>query len=138
MVLILCFQMKEVLMKSGVELIMDERKRQIEEEGWTAEHDDRHGDGKLSLAACCYAMPVPLFEKVETSSKFLFQDPWPWDMSYDKRHRCKASDRGVRAKPYEYTPGERMDLLVKAGALIAAEIDRINRLREGQGWKDDG
>jgi hypothetical protein len=118
-------------MKSGVELIAEERKRQIEEEGWTAEHDDRHKNGKLALAACCYAAPVPIFRMLETTSQVSFYDPWPWDMSDDKRHRCKASDRGVRAKPEEYTPGERIDLLVKAGALIAAEIDRLLRIRKG-------
>jgi len=32
-------------MKTGVELIADERQRQIEVEGWTAEHDDANEYG---------------------------------------------------------------------------------------------
>lgn len=117
-------------MKSGVELIAKERTRQIEEEGWTEEHDDKlHTRGQLALAACCYAAPMQLYEAKKIGSPaYMFDDPWPWDMSYDKRHRCKASDRGVRAMPVDYTNKERLDLLVKAGALIAAEIDRLNRL----------
>lgn len=42
-------------MKSGIEIIAEERKRQIEVEGWTLEHDDEHRCGELSDAAVCYA-----------------------------------------------------------------------------------
>ena len=38
-------------MKTGIELIAEERKRQIEEEGWTAEHDDQQTDGEIAEAA---------------------------------------------------------------------------------------
>ena len=41
----------------GIELISEERKRQIEEEGWTSEHDTQHDDESLALAACYYALP---------------------------------------------------------------------------------
>jgi hypothetical protein len=40
-----------------IELIAAERKRQIEEEGWTAEHDEQWKKGELAKAAMCYAMP---------------------------------------------------------------------------------
>jgi hypothetical protein len=52
-------------MKTGIELIAEERKRQIEVEGWTAEHDDEHTDGELALAAVCYATPIKLYERLE-------------------------------------------------------------------------
>jgi hypothetical protein len=42
-------------MKNGIELIADERTRQISEEGWTPEHDDGHDEGELSAAASVYA-----------------------------------------------------------------------------------
>ena len=117
-------------MKSGIELIAKERKRQIEEEGWTEEHDDEHVYGELAMAACCYAAPDAIYKKYECRSQVKFDDPWPWDIRFDKRHRCQASDRGVMARPEEYTSEERLNLLVKAGALIAAEIDRLQRKKK--------
>ena len=44
-------------MRTGIELIQEERTRQVQEEGWTPEHDEEHGDGELALAAACYAIP---------------------------------------------------------------------------------
>ncbi len=97
-------------MKTGVELIADERKRQIEVEGWTAEHDAEHKDNELAWAAMCYADPE---EHYHQENRFLkFRQPrhglWPkkWDIGWFK-------------------PKERIRDLVKAGALIAAEIDRL-------------
>lgn len=43
-------------MKTGIELIAEERQRQITEEGWTPEHDINHTNGQLASAAACYAM----------------------------------------------------------------------------------
>ena len=43
--------------KTGIELIADERKRQIEVEGWTAEHDAEHYESELAYAAAVYANP---------------------------------------------------------------------------------
>ena len=117
----------------GAQLINRERLRQITEKGWTPEHDDEHHDGALAMAACCYAAPLPIFVWVpELKNRAVFVDPWPWEDGYDNRYRC-----GGRAKipgptlpnPGTYTPEERLDLLVKAGALIAAEIDRLLRLK---------
>lgn len=36
--------------------VLAERRRQIEAEGWTPEHDDEHSNGELSDAAGCYAL----------------------------------------------------------------------------------
>ena len=44
-------------MTTGIKLIAKERKRQIEKEGWSAEHDSQHKDGEIAIAASCYAMP---------------------------------------------------------------------------------
>jgi hypothetical protein len=92
-------------MKTGIELIADERKRQIEVEGWTPEHDDEHINGELAHAAACYAYPNRI--------KRLDHVGWPEDWSLDW---------------YKPTPENRIKELVKAGALIAAEIDRIQNL----------
>lgn len=39
---------------TGIELIAKERQRQIEQEGWTAEHDSQHTAGELLQCACYY------------------------------------------------------------------------------------
>lgn len=108
--------------KSGVELIREERERQVSEEGWTAEHDDFHGRGELAWAAVCYAAPEPVFEQKVSGKGVSFVDPWPWDGRFDKRPREPLGHR--LASP---TTEERIRMLAKAGALIAAEIDAIQR-----------
>jgi hypothetical protein len=98
--------------RSGVERIADERLRQIMTEGYSAEHDDGHIHGELAMAAACYAAPERLYEMREA-----FCDPWPFDEEDDKR---QPPDRRT-------SPEARIRLLEKAGALIAAEIDRLLR-----------
>lgn len=111
-------------MKTGAELIAAERRRQIEKEGWTPEHDDQHNDGELALAAALYATPERLYFKVEHSTGVSFGDPWPWAQHWDKRARTKEG----KLKSYASTPiDDRVRQLEKAGALIAAEIDRLLR-----------
>lgn len=103
---------------NGVEAIAAERRRQIESEGWSDEHDDQHTDESLALVAAVFASPVQLydFETTHIDQKPIecrFIDPWPasWDDAWDKRNDV-----------------DRRQLLVMAGALIAAEIDRLDRL----------
>lgn len=89
---------------NGSELITAERIRQVEVEGWHAAHDDNEHDfGALISAAICYANTEPgdATEPID----------WPWDSKW-----WKPSPDPVRN-------------LVKAGALIAAEIDRLLRAR---------
>ena len=100
-------------MKTGIEKITDERQRQIEKEGWTPEHDEQHEEGELALVAALYATPIPLLQQI--TGRYggpEFADPWPdsWDDEWDKRKKHRKLRR-----------------LVIAGALIAAEIDRIQR-----------
>lgn len=99
----------------GVKLIARERERQIEEEGWTREHDAAYPDGSLSRAAICYATDAPIYHKVLTKAGIHFTDPWPWSSVHDKRHK---HDRKRR--------------LVIAGALIAAELDRLMEAEEAR------
>ena len=116
---------------TGIKLITAERKRQIEKEGWSLEHDlEEHSEGDLALAAICYATPVRIFEQVNHTQGVNFVDPWPFDGMWDKRfcygERRENPGHGRPPDPQTYTKEERIDLLVKAGALIAAEIDRLN------------
>lgn len=106
----------------GVDLIAAERRRQMTAEGWTPEHDDAHDGGALALAAATYATPAPHRRMVPRSTSIgglldrgdaVWQQPetWPW-------------------APGSWKPCDRVRELVKAGALLAAEIDRIRRARE--------
>jgi hypothetical protein len=93
-------------MPTVIEEIAAERQRQRDEEGWTDEHDDTHDDGSLAKAAACYAMSGaglnPSFiERVR-------QAIWTWAASWWK------------------PKGRRRDL-VRAAALIVAEIERLDR-----------
>lgn len=98
-------------MKSGIELIDDERERQKKVEGWTPEHDDEHEDDELARAAACYAMPrVKRYYRISDSAADVWGLLWPWADGWWK----PSHDNRVRE-------------LVKAGALIAAEIDRLQR-----------
>lgn len=120
--------------QDGAALIAAERQRQVEAEGWTPEHDAEHTDGSLALAAICYAMPIRLFRKKSETTGFAFIDPWPesWDSRYDKRFdygERRENPGNVPPRPSTYTKAERLDLLIKAGALIAAEIDRLRAVR---------
>ena len=93
---------------TGVELIAVERKRQIEEEGWTAEHDDReHGIGDLARAASCYAALVMYENPGEARNPPAL---WPWS-----------------TMDWHPSPNQLWNL-AKAGALIAAEMDRLMRI----------
>lgn len=88
-------------MNTGAELIAAERQRQINEEGFTLEHDQKWTD-ELVRAAYCYLVNAenPLLGPPSV---------WPWHEDW-----WTPSDDPVRN-------------LVKAGALIAAEIDRLQR-----------
>ena len=96
-------------MKTGIELIAEERKRQITEEGWTAEHDDQHEPFILTTLAVCYTIECgsPIQHPAGKPDEFI------WPIGLD-RSAWKPSQNPLRN-------------LVKAGALIAAEIDRLQR-----------
>lgn len=118
---------------TGAELIAAERDRQLEQEGWDSSHDDEHTDGSMALAAVCYATPVRLYGQDKHAAGVSFWDPWPdsWSVEYDNRFRYgerRTNPGNMPPDPATYTNDERLDLLVKAGALIAAEIDRLQRL----------
>lgn len=107
-------------METGIELIAKERQRQIDEEGWSFNHDDNHINDEMALAAACYAIPEQEREYIDTENGGEIPEFWPWKESwwkpeYDPHYEVGTSIRG------------RIKELTKAGALIAAEIDRLIR-----------
>ncbi|EFQ6726000.1 hypothetical protein MPB54_004877 [Salmonella enterica] len=83
--------------------VIAERQRQQSVEGWTPEHDDEHCNGELAMAAVCYINDTGTVNRNGGKPW-----GWPWDASWWK-------------------PDTRRRNLVKAGALILAEIERIDR-----------
>jgi hypothetical protein len=108
---------------TGVERIAAERKRQLDELGYTAKHDDDHVESELALAAVCYAAPDRIYAHESTEPYERFFDPFPWDDG-DERPRDRYNELKLPSL------GQRIRLLEKAGALIAAEIDRLLRVKQ--------
>lgn len=108
--------------------VIEERRRQVEVEGFDAAHDDEHTEGELALVAAIFAAPEHLVQYIPLEGGVGFVDPWPdsWDTKWDKRPR----DTNDNETLLEQTDEERLGLLIKAGALILAEIDRLFRKKE--------
>jgi len=103
----------------GVGLIAVERRRQIFEEHYTPVKDARYLNNTLSRAAIAYATDQPVFFCARYGDGMSFTDPFPWDRAVDKRPRIGGE------LVFDQSPAARARALVKAGALIAAEIDNI-------------
>lgn len=92
--------------------VLAERERQQVEEGFDAEHDDRHPQGTLAQAAAAYALwPERVYIHNESERQQVFTDVFPFASQWDRR----------------YADLDRRDLLIKAGALILAENDKLDR-----------
>ncbi|WP_051228393.1 hypothetical protein [Pleomorphomonas oryzae] len=106
--------------------IIAERRRQVEVEGWTAEHDDHNRDGSLERAAACYAWAGSLSDKHRTH--------------YDAKSALKSAESDNRiwfrtdiikslwhwARSW-WKPTTRRRDLIKSGALVIAAVERIDR-----------
>ncbi|MDK9585438.1 hypothetical protein [Lelliottia wanjuensis] len=84
--------------------VLAERQRQVTAEGWTTEHDDEHVSGELAQAASTYAA-----HSNAPNNPMLVSILWPFEFE-------------------TFKPCEPRRALVKAGALILAEIERLDRL----------
>ena len=93
-------------MKTALELIELERAKQ-RSLGYDASHDDEHIHGEIAVAAMCYAHEAALWNNGHNLGDC--SDEWPFE-----EEAWRPSDDPVRN-------------LVKAGALIAAEIERLLR-----------
>jgi hypothetical protein len=93
--------------------IAAERRRQIDVEGWDAAHDDAHAPGELAAAGSCYAIAPAWRANPLPHNERSLQAPlvWPWSPSWWK-------------------PVDNRRDLVRAGALIVAELDRETRNRK--------
>lgn len=103
-------------MKKGIDLIAEERQRQIDVEGYTEQHDSNHKASEFVYAAIAYAeaakVGVNCQEIGNTNENEIMLRKWdmglyfPWGQT-------------------NFKPTTNIRDLVKAGALIAAAIDRL-------------
>lgn len=91
------------LLSTAAQDVLAERNRQITAEGWTPAHDDEHTFGSLASAAGCYAMYTLAYPAGDPHPN------WPWDRAWWKPSQDNRRN------------------LVKAGALILAEVERLDR-----------
>jgi hypothetical protein len=106
----------EKLRREILHEIEDERCRQIVREGWTPKHDDEHEAGALASAAACYAHTAQFAMRPKNIGRPTPQidiDPvitalWPFEEDWFKPKNPRRD-------------------LVRAAALILAEIERIDR-----------
>jgi hypothetical protein len=93
--------------------VLIERRRQIEREGWTPESDDfRRDPGDLSAAGAAYALAAAdlLHPFSQGDGGFSTESPPPsWPSGW------------------VFKPAEPRRMLVKAAALLLAEIERLDR-----------
>lgn len=96
----------EALRSPAVRDVTAERRRQTEAEGWTIEHDDEHSHCELASAALCYCASAVAWgaNRIPTEPPW----NWPWEGRWWKPKNQRAD-------------------LVRAGALILAEIERLDR-----------
>ncbi|MCV0371110.1 hypothetical protein [Filomicrobium sp.] len=119
--------MTDVVISSAMLLIEAERQRQIDEEGWTPDHDDQHEDGELMRAAMCYYLHA-----IITAS---YRDVVVGQQQ-DRRIRTRRAYETVTVPvpiswPWErrwWKPRNKKRDLVRSGALMLAEKDRLSRL----------
>lgn len=94
--------------------LLAERHRQVGEEGYAAAHDDQYTDGQLENAALTYLQYGRAEDRRETGRLFASQGEappsWPWDPRFWKPDNCRR-------------------MLVRAGALVIAAIERLDRER---------
>ncbi|SHL08490.1 hypothetical protein [Halomonas caseinilytica] len=101
--------------------VYHERMRQLSTEGFSHERDDGYVNGQLGFAAASYAYAASLPERFRgrvtgiysIDNDPILRDMWPatWSKKWWK-------------------PSDRRHDLVKAGALILAEIERLDRTAE--------
>lgn len=95
-------------MKKGIELILQERKEQIEKHGWSLDHDASYADGQLKQAALfCYEQA-----RIKLGRTHAETVQWPegWIKHFEDKIRNKSA----------------IEQLTVCGAFWLAEYDRTH------------
>lgn len=110
-----------------IEEIAAERRRQQDKEGWSLEHDDEHSDGSLAILAACYASPGPTKRVQRTETQDVAgRGEGPLWATVRKTYRVPA--RWPKSwHPSWWKPKDARRDLIRAAALIVAELERLDR-----------
>lgn len=102
--------------------VLAERRRQVEQEGYDPAHDDEHQNDEIAAYAAVYAMPQAARQ-------------WPAsETGYGDTLAQAMVPEGWAIPP----DGDRRRELIKAGALILAEIERLDRAASsGEATRED-
>jgi hypothetical protein len=112
-------------MSSAERDVLNERRRQIKEEGFTHRGDDQYDPGTLASAATCYGMyAADMLHPLSQGDGYAALEGapplnWPWRAEWWK-------------------PKTSRDAMVKAAALLIAEIEKFDRSNPGTARNDDG
>lgn len=113
-------KIEEITSNRALMDIFAERQRQVSVEGWTPDHDDdAHDSGDLAAAASAYALAA--CDRLNPYSQ--------GDGGFDASLNGGLHDEHPPMWPDEWPwkPASPRRMLEKAGALILAEIERIDR-----------
>ena len=102
---------RHAVLSIAVRDVVKERQRQMDVEGWTLAHDDGHDRRELARAAAVYAICDEHDDELATRSYLsisLLGRIWPWASHWFK-------------------PRDHRRNLVRAAALLIAEIERLDR-----------
>ena len=106
--------------------VLAERERQVAVKGWTPEHDDWHKCGELAIAAACYAahagarVVIEAYDLTGTGTGMVETKKWV----------SSAQEFVGRMWPWArkwWKPRSTRRNLVRAAALLLAEIERLDR-----------
>lgn len=118
--------MKNILENSGLELIEMEHNHNRLMKGWTENHDCKHTEGELASAAAVYALYAAGFTSPDKFEGFKKGKETHYDEDLNERY---TNDAVLPIWPFKESPNisKENDLkcLIKAGALILAEIERL-------------
>ncbi|HIE1504204.1 TPA: hypothetical protein ACXJSP_000191 [Pseudomonas aeruginosa] len=114
--------------------VQAERRRQVENEGWTPEHDDEHDSGELAAAGAAYALHAADHLNPYSQGDGGDEAPscWPWHDGIAGR-----GEGPEKTEPAWWKPSTPRRDLVKACALALAEIERLDRAAATQGEPRD-
>lgn len=105
--------------KAALDSFTRERARQVVNHGFKAGGDDKHVDGQLSDAAACYALGSGYDRAGKPSAlwRWAFPLSW-WKPAQDDEPQNRKRD------------------IEKAGALLLAEWERLDRIQERRAQED--
>lgn len=103
--------------------VIAERRRQVEGEVWLPSHDDSHRRGEMIMAAVAYGTNAAVQIRMA-------EDGWPAEQIVLKSEAAGPPSLWPWSRSWWKPKGGARRILVKAAALLIAEIERLDRREE--------